>query len=236
MGTPWSTWRGNARASSASCCSASSSFPSELPPPEPTELLDLPVRPLGRKHHVYLRRFAMTVGDALAWYTECRAGIVALPEPGWVAGQPPNKRLATAAFAPEPPWPHLIATNTLPCLRPIPGTTLARLPDRRAESMGITGRPLVTLLGEHPGPGRCLGKGWGHPAGCDGHLRGFVGHPTGSCCHAPPWHRRASAWPRQHYRDGRLPGLRPDNRGSRRRPRRNGRIAVGTLSFAVDPP
>lgn len=52
----------------------------------------------------------------LAWFRESQRrfllfgfvellGTVALPEPGWVAGQPPKEQLATAKNDLEPPWP-----------------------------------------------------------------------------------------------------------------------------------
>lgn len=84
-------------------------FPSELPSPDPTKEQALPVRSLGRRHSVYVRRIVMTAEDALAWYAKCREGHVMLPNTNgeW-------DLLVTSQFREEPAWPNLLTTHQLP--------------------------------------------------------------------------------------------------------------------------
>lgn len=89
-------------------------FPAEFPPPDPTPELSLRTRVLGRQDYLYLCRYGMSAADALGWYADCRAGTVALPEPGWEPGKSQRKCLATTALHTEPAWPHLVSGTRLP--------------------------------------------------------------------------------------------------------------------------
>jgi len=93
-------------------------FPSEMPPPDPTPE-HCPAQPyrLSKKQsfRIYIKRHLLPAQAALAWYEASRAGTVVLPDDPDRNGD--DRILATSQLAEDPPWPHLVATDSLPFLQ-----------------------------------------------------------------------------------------------------------------------
>lgn len=83
-------------------------IPEELgrPPQEPRD--QLKISKVGDRARIYFERFVMDAEDALAWYANCRNGIVELP------GSKELKAVATGVLKEEPQWPSLITGAEFP--------------------------------------------------------------------------------------------------------------------------
>ncbi len=86
-------------------------YPTEFPPPSETLEKNLPIRRLGRRNYLYVKRSCMSAQAAVDWYLRSIGGTVELP--GEVDSKGKTKLLATAAFVQEPQWPHLITASDM---------------------------------------------------------------------------------------------------------------------------
>lgn len=85
-------------------------IPAECLPPETSEEIEYKVTGFGRQHYLYVRRFAVAVDAALAWYCDGMRGDLTIPE---APGQS-RVTLRASKFDCEPPWPNLVTTRNLP--------------------------------------------------------------------------------------------------------------------------
>jgi len=83
--------------------------PAELPHDSGCSTKALRSGSKGRAY-VYYQRFASSVGDAIAWYTNTMRDVLTFPDEQEPVQQ---KRLHGGPFVQEPPWPHLVTSNEL---------------------------------------------------------------------------------------------------------------------------
>jgi hypothetical protein len=85
-------------------------IPAECLPAETSKEIEYRVTTFGRQHFLYVRRFAVAVEAAIAWYCDGMRGDLTIPA---ACGQSQVK-LQASAFDCEPPWPNLVTTRNLP--------------------------------------------------------------------------------------------------------------------------